>query len=362
MPDPSKSPDWKDIVARAVIPGVLIAFAGFVGQRTITSINSKAENARLVTTLQIQREQAETDLRRDIFNQAVEAFIDDTTEENDIDGLSQQLLKLELLALNFGDSIRLAPLFIDLEQALTRHLMQVPADSISTNALRDRLWGLASRVASSQLSFLGQRGSSRSIQISLTPKGDKFKNGKDEFRWPEDLFSDLVSDSDVPKETIDEWTLKDGAIALPGDSGDQVFVSAVFQNPDPQRMEVEVGLRICPLAVAPSCVLVPNSEGNEQEKRVQEADVVKKDFTLNYFNFPTIDNSRLPGNDRFAVVLDDFSLGETESLLKITVVIFPSEYASLRDRPTMSESLELLERAQTFDTRKRTTTRPHEDL
>ena len=50
---------WKDILLRAVIPGVLLALAGFIGEWVISSASSKAENARLVTDLQIQREQAE---------------------------------------------------------------------------------------------------------------------------------------------------------------------------------------------------------------------------------------------------------------------------------------------------------------
>ena len=71
-PDKKASLNWSDIVLRAVIPGLLLAIAGFVGEWVITSSSSKAENARLVTDLQIQREQAESDLRKDICGEDAE--------------------------------------------------------------------------------------------------------------------------------------------------------------------------------------------------------------------------------------------------------------------------------------------------
>ncbi len=47
MPDEKKALDWGDIVTRTVVPGLLIALVGFVSERTISSISSKQENARL---------------------------------------------------------------------------------------------------------------------------------------------------------------------------------------------------------------------------------------------------------------------------------------------------------------------------
>ena len=98
--DKKDSFNWREIFLRAVIPGILLAIAGFISEWVITSSSSKAENARLVTDLQIQREQAESDLRKDIFSKAVEALIGDTDQQNKIADHSKRILKLELLALN----------------------------------------------------------------------------------------------------------------------------------------------------------------------------------------------------------------------------------------------------------------------
>lgn len=361
--------DWRDIVLRAVIPGLLIALTGLVGEWTITSISSKAENARLVTNLQIQREQAESDLRKDIFAQAVAALIGGNNDQSDIEDYSKRLLKLELLALNFGDSILLSPLFSELENDLNRHSTMEPRDSVSALKLRERLRSLAKRVASSQLSFLAQRGSSLPIQVPLHASGESLCHGKSEYKWPDDTFNDLPlcstdtsasspdekvmyqgkdlpacpGDSDAPYVTVQDFQqllLRTATVTLDetGEQARQRYVTAVFSEPNPESMSIRVSLEVCPLQSTPGC----NSE---------DPNTIERSFTLNYFNFPTIDNTRLPNNDRFAVVLDDFALGEQAdegcaSTLDVSVVLFPSEYASLRDRPTMRESLELLERAQ----------------
>lgn len=72
---------------------------------------------------------------------------------------------------------------------------------------------------------------------------------------------------------------------------------------------------------------------------------VNRIFTLNYFNFPMVDNTRLSGNQRFAIVMETFNLSGNRPHIEIAGVIFPSEYASLRDRPGMQEARKLLESA-----------------
>jgi len=351
---------WEDVFLRAVIPGVLIALAGFIGEWVITSASSKAENARLVTDLQIQREQAESDLRKDIFSQAVEALIGDKPKQSKIEDHSKRLLKLELLALNFGDSIFLAPLFEEIEKDLQRHMDSEPTDSLAALNLIDRLRSLAKRVSIAQLSFLAQRGAEVQIQLPLTGDGKGFCNGKAEYKWPNDEYPGLElcrneqetyfgDDGKLlpicPESEDSQFTsieqLKDllvdrGSLSLDKPDAEKRYVTAVFSDPKPKRTSVRVTLSMCHFENITGC------DSNDP-------DTVERTFTLDYFNFPTIDNTRLPNNDRFAVVLADFPFkGGPEDCtpLDIHVVLFPYEYASLRDRPTMRESLQMLERAQ----------------
>lgn len=351
---------WKDILLRAVIPGVLLALAGFIGEWVISSASSKAENARLVTDLQIQREQAESDLRKDIFSQAVEALIGDKAKQSKIEDHSKRLLKLELLALNFGDSIFLAPLFDEIEKDLRRHMNSEPADRPATLDLIHRLRSLAKRVSIAQLSFLAQRGAEVQIPVPLTGDGKEFCNSKAEYKWPNDEYPGLElcrneqekyygddgellpicpenEDSQFTSiEQLQELLEYRGSISLKKPDAEKRYVTAVFSDPKPKRASVRVTLSMCHFKEISGC------DSNEP-------DTVERTFTLDYFNFPTIDNTRLPNNDRFAVVLADFPYkGDPDecSPLDIHVVLFPYEYASLRDRPTMQESLQMLERAQ----------------
>ncbi len=364
--DAKGSINWRDILLRAVIPGLLLAIAGFVSEWVITSSSSKAENARLVTDLQIQREQAESDLRKDIFSKAVEALIGDNASQSKIEDHSKRLLKLELLALNFGDSIFLSPLFGELEKDLQLHMRAEPADSPAALRLIDRLRSLAKRVSREQLSFLAQRGKSVEIRIPVSGDGKRLCGGKAEYKWPNDDFErpleaanaiklcrnqdqdnlvfqgELIpscKDVDNTYVSTDEYKsmLKDTAgIALNKPGAEERYVTAVFSDPNPNASSIRVNIMVCKFANISGC-------------DPSDAKTVTRTFTLDYFNFPTIDNTRLPNNDRFAVVLNHFPetiSQQCSASIETEVALCPYEYASLRDRPTMRESLEMLKRAQ----------------
>jgi hypothetical protein len=59
-------------------------------------------------------------------------------------------------------------------------------------------------------------------------------------------------------------------------------------------------------------------------------------FTVSYFDFPMIDNTRLTGGDRCAIVLNGFSNYSAD----LTIVLFPGAYASLKEKPYYSEVIE----------------------
>ena len=61
-------------------------------------------------------------------------------------------------------------------------------------------------------------------------------------------------------------------------------------------------------------------------------------FTLDFFNFPMIDNTRLSDNHRFALVLEQFD----EKKLIIDGALFPGLYSSHRDKPFLNEAIDEL--------------------
>ena len=187
--------DWGDIGIKlftTVIAGALMAWAGFVSNYTLSSVSSKKESARLITELQIRREQAESNLRKDVFDQTLQAFLlKDKGQESSIKGMSKQLLRLELLALNFGDSLSLSPLFTELHRDL-KLLKNEENNSLfhtEKGELRKRLYALARRVANTQVSSLDKHGISKTIRIPLVDYDpnktcDEFLY-KEHFPWPE---------------------------------------------------------------------------------------------------------------------------------------------------------------------------------
>ncbi|HSV63738.1 MAG TPA: hypothetical protein VLH83_10380 [Chthoniobacterales bacterium] len=60
-------------------------------------------------------------------------------------------------------------------------------------------------------------------------------------------------------------------------------------------------------------------------------------FTVGPYDFPMIDNTRLSGDQRFAVVLQSFLAGEAP-IARLTMVYFPGSRASLREK-TFSEDI-----------------------
>jgi DNA-binding transcriptional ArsR family regulator len=327
-------------LATPIVSGLLIAFIAFMGNRTITTYTSRQENARLITQLQIQREQAESDLRRDVFDQAIGALLSEKELGSGSDvSLSKRLLKLELLAHNFGDSLSLAPLFVEfdldlenLENAAGRNI----DERIRISALRDRLRSLAKRLASQQLSSLEQHGMVFDIRTRLEPGGNKYVGRSVEFSWPLDTATQrLGAPGDYPAELQAEITkLLDDEIRRLGvmsfDSIERQY-RVVLGDLDPGRRTVSVTLEIC-----------WEDDEAARGKCPRDDPQISRPFTLDHFNFPKIDNTRLSDNQRFAVVLEDYeTMGDNPEIV-IAAVIFPSEHSSLRDRPSMEEAVELL--------------------
>ena len=61
------------------------------------------------------------------------------------------------------------------------------------------------------------------------------------------------------------------------------------------------------------------------------------EFWLDYFDFPMIDNTRLPKDQRFAVVLNNFDAAGDSA--DITLAFFPGKYTGLREKPYYDEVL-----------------------
>jgi hypothetical protein len=225
-----------------------------------------------------KREESESSLRKDMFLSILNSFVEQKTST--IEG---DVLKLELLAYNFHESLNLKPLFLSLKRRITADLAASPTPQVRTALEEDtnRLERVAREIARKQM-------------IVLEGVGKKF-----------DRTVDLTGDP--------EGTTLDPAI-LTINSDSTTFALDILAV-DRVNREIQVALN----------VETPDPEQGRQTKMVS--------FIVSYFDFPMIDNVRLNQNRRCAVILNSFN----EQSADLTVVYFPGAYASLKERPYYEE-------------------------
>ena len=233
------------------------------------------------------------------------------------------LLKLEMLALNFGESLSLSPLFLELERDVealsTSHR---PFWRVEREEYRRRLRRLARRVSGWQLSALSTGGKLFEFDVPTTIVTD----GK-HYLWPDDLLQELrVADKDkMTQKEVDEWL--DSEKARLGDQkldGITRSFTATFSKANPDRKKVHVALEI----------------------RETAGDATEIEFDLDFFNFPMINNTRLSKNQRFALVMERFD----KQSIKIVGILFPGLYASERDKPFLNDLIDQLRKVRAEET------------
>jgi hypothetical protein len=259
------------------------------GSQVLERRQSLDTNARLYSELMSRREEAESSLRKDMFVSIFSSFLQPSRGEpsqgepsqGDLDG---RILKIELLAYNFHDSLNLKPLFLDIQRRLMK----------SKDADRDdflvRLNRVAREITAKQL-------------FSLEGHGKSFRRSVD--------FKELAAAgrAGIPLEpetvTIRKTACEVNLRALSFDSAQQQLLV---------RLEVK------------------SPEGQP------ELPDTRATFAVGYFDFPVIDNTRLTNGVRCAVTLANLSPDAAD----LTTVCFPGEYASLKDRPYYDEVIQRL--------------------
>lgn len=235
-------------------------------------------NARLYSELTSKREESESALRKDMFTSIINSFLGAGSST-----LEQKLLNLELLVYNFHESLNLKPLFLHIERLIKQS--PNPREHLA------RLERVAEEVTKKQM-------------LVIEEGGQKFD------------------------ATIDTKTL---AFASPDGSGELSAVSRDLVVDGVQRnFKLEV--------------LNADKEGEQVQLRVTvrtnesgTVDTTSAEFWLGHFDFPMIDNIRLPHDQRLAAVLNNFDAARGSA--DVTLVYFPGKYAGLREKPYYDEVL-----------------------
>ncbi len=142
------------------------------------------------------------------------------------------------------------------------------------------------------------------------------------YTWPDDALGETRARRSADQADYQETGLGYGEREL---NGVRRGFTIQFRNADLERRRVQVGVRISDL----------------DPEKVQATDT-NMEFTLDYFNFPLIDNTRLSHNHRFALILEKFD----QESIDVKGVLFPGLYASQRDKPFLNEAIQQLKDQQ----------------
>ena len=245
-------------------------------------------NARLYSELTSKREESESALRKDMFTSIINSFL-----AGGPTNLEQKVLNLELLVYNFHESLNLKPLFLHIERETQR--------SPERAAYLARLNRVAEEVTKKQMLIIEEGGSSFDVSANLK-----------------------------------ELTLDGGDAAAGGAfAARDMELAGIKRN-----FKVEILGSDAPTQQVQLRVTVRGGRGGAAETTATE-------FWAGYFDFPMIDNIRLPDDQRLAVVLNNFDARHDRA--DLTVVYFPGKYAGLREKPYYDEVLaKLLEANNRF--------------
>lgn len=316
------------IISPILIP-LVIALLGFWGQRTITQLSVQEQNSRLYTELLSRREEAESSLRKDMFKEIMSGFFteivakakipeeDEDYKGDDIkDMLSKKILKLEMLALNFGDSLSIGPLFselsIDIEQVLKTNRDVIAHYKTVAAPYQKRLRSLAKRVASRQMSTISAGSkSSDKYEFKITANTQEIRLEEDEIVNNKDFYWSSMDSVDEDKLKLDGVTR---------------FFEIKLSDADFVNYTINVNMKI---------LEIPKDNDNDKSDTGSPIVVADRSFNMDFFNFPLIDNTRLSHNHRFALIIEHFDYNTIE----LKGVLFPGSFASQRDKPFLNDAI-----------------------
>jgi hypothetical protein len=268
-----------------LLTALAVAAVGFFASSFLERRQAIDTNVRLYSELMSKREEAESGLRKDMFVSIFQSFLQPA-----LASLDTKVLNLELLVYNFHESLNLKPLFTHLKREVAGSKEGAKHDYM------ERLDKAAREVVRKQM-------------LVLEGAGKKF---------------DRTIDLETLWKTPGGIPLEEATLTLENIKRDfRIFVIEA----DSKTKELKVRLEIRSPKEPPASV----------ETNVAE-------FTVGFFDFPIIDNTRLSNDQRFAIVLTAFG----ESSADITAIYFPGAYASLKEKPYYQEVVQNLLKGNQF--------------
>jgi hypothetical protein len=278
-----------------IVAALTIAIVSYFGSVYLNNKQNTESKNKLYTELMSSREQSESTLRKDMFNSILTSILKDSNS------LDERILQLELLAYNFHQSLNLMPLFDYLNRQIGSE-----KDNKNKSEYRKRLYKMARDVTSKQISSLEGAAAKEMMFITFTGDSGGYKPGLSQelpIEWKDSKeFRDTVKvgyTTDVYKRVV--------------------YLKALAYNVDEKSVNVRLDI-----------------ETSINEKFVN---MVTQEFTIDYFQFPMIDNTRLSNDMRCAVVMRDFDF---PNYIQLDILYFPGSHSSLNEKPYYDDVMKKL--------------------
>jgi hypothetical protein len=311
VPQTSGKPrPWIDLIKVLALPLVTLVL-GYWFNSSLNERQAIDNNVRLYAEMMGRREEADSNLRKDMFNSILTTFMarDPNGQLSDEEHIRQQILSLELLAYNFHESLDIGPLFKDVER-------RIPSGPKGPDPeLQGRLESVALQVIDHQLTALSD--------VGTVERGDALT----------EKIKDFQAHVTFGMRTVPNPQVKPGegtsTLCLSMEATDRSRHYRQFRleliGINESAREVQVRLYVSQLLTAEEC-----QQPNLDLEGRREVDT---NFVVGLFDFPMIDNTRLSGGERCAVSLTALN----PSVASLTLAYFPASRASLKDKPYWDE-------------------------
>ncbi|MGA1841498.1 MAG: hypothetical protein ACMUIU_12815 [bacterium] len=359
-----------------------------IGTLLVANYESKMSAITLIN----QREQAESELRSNMFSHLISPVAGPYQDSAEVDSHRECLL-VKLLALNFHEHFEFKPLMLHVDARLAKKHKnknfedeqgkseeEKEMERIQAGCDRDSLRSIARRVANRQIALLIKEGASEpvSLEIKVPGEGKEIDLRLDEKdfidpEWINILFkkgiiekdsSDpnylIFSDFDNDQNSVGFINYEKKLIERLKDAGfkeeDIRMIKEIWREKQnsftPKRDEKFIKARhlqyvemIPPESDGKNSVEVMLSDVDWENETVDivfltkngtdnNNDINPQKFNLTWYDFPLTDNTILQDGNRFSFVFSDI-YGDVSSggTVTLKVIWYPKDYFTARERP-----------------------------
>ena len=326
--DKKRHRHWIEISQVVAMPIVTLV-VGYLLNSSISTSQTRDSNLRLYADMMGRREEADSALRKDMFQSILSTFV--STTPGGRGDPEAQVLNLELLAYNFHESLDLGPLFKHVQRQLTA---KAPSErDPKESSLLWRLERVAEEVKERQLAAISESGAIERGELDVTKAGSAaWTLGRSmlhpkpgEMRGGATMCLSFTS-TDIGMATLN---------ATAATHYRQFRIE--FLDFAPDRREVELALAVSKPLERERCQTI-------QESAIERANIeTEAQFWVGPFGFPMIDNTRLSRSERCSVSV----IRILDNSVTLAISYFPASRASLKDKPYYDEVLQDLLRNPT---------------